>query len=79
MSVSEIDFAGQCEVFVCLDLVHFFFSLRREACRYESGMSMFKKMLIFPTPIPFTLRCHHFYSFMKHLGLYIGLCYVDFG
>ena len=29
----EIVFVGQCEVFVCRDLVHFFFSLGRKAHR----------------------------------------------
>ena len=33
MSVLEIVFVGQCEVFVCLDFVQFFFPVGREAHR----------------------------------------------
>ena len=36
----EIVFVGQCEVFVCLDLVYFFFSLGREAHRSANGVSI---------------------------------------
>ena len=43
----EIVFVGQCEVFVCLDMVHFFFSRGREAQVREWGVSSFKKCLFF--------------------------------
>ena len=44
----EIAFVGQCEVFVCLDLVHvFFFPLGREAHRSTNGVSIFLKTPIF--------------------------------
>ena len=36
----EIVFVGRCEVFVCLDLVHFFFPLGREAHRSMNGVSV---------------------------------------
>ena len=39
MSVLEIVFVGQCEVFVCLDFVHFF-PLGREAHRSTNGVSV---------------------------------------
>ena len=41
MSVLEIVFVGQCEVFVCRDFVFFFFfSLSREAHRSKNEMSI---------------------------------------
>ena len=41
MSVLEIVFVGQCEVFVCLDFVNFFFfPLGREAHRSVNGVSI---------------------------------------
>ena len=40
MLVLEIVFVGQCEVFVCLDFVHFFFSLGREAHISADGVSV---------------------------------------
>ena len=41
MSVLEIVFVGECEVFVCLDFVHyFFFLLGREAHRSANGVSI---------------------------------------
>ena len=39
MSVLEIVFVGQCEVFVCLDFLDFF-SLACEARRSENGVSI---------------------------------------
>ena len=56
MSVLEIVFVGQCEVFVCIDSVHFF-PFGHEAHRSLNGVSILKKKLIFPTPIPF----NHFF------------------
>ena len=52
VTVLEIDFVGLCEVFVCLDFVHFFsfFSLGRKAHRSTNGVSILLKMSIFPTP-----------------------------
>ena len=40
MTVLEIVFVGQCEVFVCLDFVHFFFPLGCEAHRSTNGVSV---------------------------------------
>ena len=40
----EIVFVGQCEVFVCLDFVHFFFFLGREAHRSVNSL---KKCIFF--------------------------------
>ena len=40
MSVLEIVFSGHCEVFVCLDFVHFFFSLGHKAHRSVNGVSI---------------------------------------
>ena len=40
VSVLEIVFVGQCEVFVCLDFVYFFFSLGRKAHRSVNGVSV---------------------------------------
>ena len=36
----EIVFVGQCEVFVCLEFVHFFPPLGREAHRSTNGASI---------------------------------------
>ena len=36
----EIVFVGQCEVFVCVDFVEFFFSLGREAHRPANEVSI---------------------------------------
>ena len=44
MSVLEIVFVGQCEVFVCLDFVGIFFSLGRKAHRSANGVSILSKM-----------------------------------
>ena len=40
VSVLEIVFVGQCEVFVCLDFVNIFFPLGREAHRSANGVSV---------------------------------------
>ena len=40
MSVLEIDFVGQCEGFVCLDFVDFFFPLGREVHRSTNRVSI---------------------------------------
>ena len=49
VSVLEIFFVGQCEMFVWLDFVHFFFffSLGREAHRSANGVSILKKNVDF--------------------------------
>ena len=48
VSVLEIVFVGQCEVFVCLDFVEIYFSLGREAHRSANGVSiLFKKCRFF--------------------------------
>ena len=38
--ILEIVFVGQCEGFVCLDFVQFFFSLGHEAHRSTNGVSV---------------------------------------
>ena len=40
MRILEIVFVGQCEVFVCLDFVQFFFPLGCEAHRSANGVSV---------------------------------------
>ena len=40
MSVLDIVFVGQCEGFVCLDFVDFFFPLDREVHKSANGMSI---------------------------------------
>ena len=40
VTVLEIAFIGQFVVFVCLDFVHFFFPLGREAHRSANGVSV---------------------------------------
>ena len=40
MSVLEIVFVGQCEVFVCLDFVEIFFPFGRVAHRSANGVSI---------------------------------------
>ena len=40
MSVLELVFVGQCEVFACLDFVEIFFSLGCEAHRSMNGVSV---------------------------------------
>ena len=40
VSLLEIVFVGQCEVFVCLDFVLTFFSLGREVYRSTNGASV---------------------------------------
>ena len=50
MSVLEIVFVRQCEMFVCLDVVHLF-SLGRKTHRSANGASIYK-MSIFPTLTP---------------------------
>ena len=58
MSVLEIVFVGQCEVFVCLDFVEiFFFPLPTKLIGPRMGCQFFKNS-IFPTPT--TLSKHLF-------------------
>ena len=55
MTVLEIVFVGQCEVFVCLDFVHFFLfflPLGREAHRSANGVSVLKKIVDFSDTYP---------------------------
>ena len=53
----EIVFVGQCEVFVCLDLVLlFFFPLGREAHRSANGVSILLKMSIFSLYAPLKVK-----------------------
>ena len=40
VTVLEIVFVGQCEVFVCLDFVHFFFPLGHEVHRSTIGVTI---------------------------------------
>ena len=47
----EIVFVGQCEVFVCLDFIHFS-PLTAKLVGPQTGYQFFKKMLIFLTPTP---------------------------
>ena len=51
VSVLGIVFVGQCELFVCLDFVHFF-PLGCEAHRSANGVSILQKLLIFPDTCP---------------------------
>ena len=52
MSVLEIVFVGQREVFVCLDFVHFFPPLATKLIGQQTGCQFYKICLIFPTPTP---------------------------
>ena len=80
VTVLDIVFVGQCEVFVCLDFVHvFFLPLGRKAHRSSNGLSVLWKMSNFPTPTPLK---HHSSIWVKILieidiihnsfNLYIG-------
>ena len=50
VTVSEIVFVGQCEVFVCLDYVNFFFFF------FPLGAKLVGLRTIFPTPTPSTVN-----------------------
>ena len=49
LSVLEIVFVGQCEVFVCLDFVDFT-PLAMKLTGPQTGCQFFKKCRFFPTP-----------------------------
>ena len=51
MTVLQTVIVGQCEVFACLDFVHFFFFFPLAT----KGVSILKKMSIFPKPTPLIL------------------------
>ena len=57
LTLLEIVFVGQCEVFVCLDFVNFFFYFFPLAAKLigpRTGCQFFKKMSIFSLTNPLT-------------------------
>ena len=52
MLVLEIILVGQCDVFVCLDFVHFFFPLAVKLIGLRTGCQFLKIMSVFLTPTP---------------------------